>query len=130
MAMEPSILNSVKKVLGLDADYDAFDQDVIMHINSAFFTLQQLGVGPAEGFAIDDSDDIWTDFVGAGVTMTAMNAVKSYIYLRVRLLFDPPGTPHHIKAAQEQITELEHRLLTERELTQWIAPQSSSPYLP
>lgn len=130
MAMEPSILNSVKKVLGLDAGYEAFDQDVLMHINSSFFTLQQLGVGPAEGFVVDDANAIWVDFVGAGVTATALNAVKTYIYLKVRLLFDPPGTPHHIKAIQDQITELEHRLLTERELTWWTAPQSSSPYLP
>lgn len=127
MAVEQSILLSTKKVLGLDVDYDAFDLDVITHVNTAFFTLYQLGLGPADGFMIEDDTEVWDDFTGGAITL---NAIKSYIYLRVRVLFDPPETPHHINAAKEQISELEHRLLTERELTKWTAPQSSSLSLP
>lgn len=130
MAVEPSILDSTKKTLGLAADYDAFDHDVITHINGAFFTLNQLGLGPADGFMIEDETDVWADFAGPELNKSALNAVKSYIWLYTRLMFDPPGTAHHIKALEDQKTELEHRLLTERELTRWIAPQSSSPSLP
>lgn len=129
MAVETSILKSVKKTLGLDESYDAFDHDVITHINSAFFTLHQLGIGPTDGFMIEGDEELWEEFVGMGVKMTTLNAVKTYIYLYVRLLFDPPGTPHHIKAAEDQKTELTHRLLTERELQVW-NPPSSSPSLP
>ena len=129
MAVETSILKSVKKTLGLDENYDAFDHDVITHVNSAFFTLHQLGIGPTEGFMIEGDEEIWDEFTGTGVKMTTLNAVKTYIYLYVRLLFDPPGTPHHIKAAEDQKTELTHRLLTERELQAW-NPPSSLPSLP
>lgn len=129
MAVETSILKSVKKTLGLDENYDAFDHDVITHVNSAFFTLHQLGIGPTEGFMIEGDEEIWDEFTGTGVKMTTLNAVKTYIYLYVRLLFDPPGTPHHIKAAEDQKTELTHRLLTERELQAWYPP-SSLPSLP
>lgn len=129
MAVETSILKSVKKTLGLAESYDAFDEDVIMHINSAFFTLHQLGIGPTDGFMIEGDEETWEQFTGLGVTPPTLNAVKSYIYLFVRLLFDPPGTPHHIKAAEDQKTELTHRLLTERELLVW-NPPSSLPSLP
>lgn len=127
MALEQSILKGTKKNLGMDAGYTAFDHDVITNINSAFFSLNQLGLGPADGFMIEDDTDTWDEFLAPGVIQ---NAVKTYIYLKVRSVFDPPGTPHHITAMKEQIEELEHRLLTERELTQWTAPQSSSLSLP
>lgn len=126
MAFEESILKSTKKVLGLDEAYHAFDLDVMTHINTSFFTLSQLGVGPPGGFMINGEEDMWADFTGGEINL---NAVKTYVYLCVRLVFDPPGTPHHITAIKEQITELEHRLLTERELVQWSAPPSS-PSLP
>jgi hypothetical protein len=129
VAMEQSILKSTKKILGLDENYTAFDLDVLTHINSAFFTLNQLGVGPADGFVIEGDEEQWEAFTGGEVSKVAMHAVKSYVYLYVRLLFDPPGTPHHIKAAEDQKTELAHRLLMERELTRWLPP-SSSPSLP
>lgn len=115
MALEPSILKSTKKILGLDAGYTAFDLDVMTHINTCFFTLNQLGVGPAEGFMVESDDEEWEDFLEVG---PVLNAVKTYIYLRVRSIWDPPGTPHHISAMKDQITELEHRILTERELSQ------------
>lgn len=129
MAVEQSILKGVKKTLGLGEGNDAFDHDVITHTNTAFFTLYQLGIGPEGGFAISDDTEQWDDFAGRGVNLAVLNAIQTYIYLRVRLLFDPPETAHHIQAAKEQKDELESRLLTERELTQWVRP-SSLPSLP
>ena len=113
--MEPSILLSVKKVLGIAAEYLAFDQDIIMHINTALSTLTQLGVGPAAGFTVDDIDDAWTDFIDP--TDHQYNAVKSYVFLRVRMLFDPPQTSYLINAMTDQIQELEWRLNVHREET-------------
>ena len=107
-----SILDSTKKILGLDPEYDVFDVDIISHINSAFFTLNQLGVGPAEGFMILDNTSPWTWFSEGVVNL---NAVKTYVYLRVRLLFDPPQTSFAISAMEKQIQELEWRLNVHRE---------------
>lgn len=130
MAVEQSILKGTKKILGLGESYDAFDHDVITHINSAFFNLYQLGIGPEGGFAISGVEEVWEDFVDSGLNVAAKNALQSYIYLYVRNLFDPPGTPHHIKAVEDQKAELAQRLLTERELIRWTVPQSSLPSLP
>ena len=118
--MEPSILLSVKKVLGIAAEYLAFDEDVIMHINTALSTLTQLGVGPAAGFTVDNVDDDWNDFVDP--TDHQYNAVKSYVFLRVRMLFDPPQTSYLINAMTDQIKELEWRLNVHREETGWVDP--------
>ena len=105
--MADSILLTVKKILGLDPDYTAFDVDVITHINSVFTTLTQLGVGPVGGFFIEDENDVWEDYITPEMNL---NAVKTYVYLRVRLLFDPPTTSYHITSLKEQILELEWRL--------------------
>lgn len=105
--MEDSILISTKKILGLDEAYTVFDLDVITHINSVFTTLTQLAVGPAAGFAIEDETGLWSDFITPEMNL---NAVKTYVYLRVRLLFDPPTTSFLVAAVQEQIKELEWRL--------------------
>lgn len=102
-----SILDSTKKILGLAPEYDAFDLDVTTHINTVFMTLQQLGVGPIEGYAIDDAEQTWDHFL---VPKTTLNAVKTYMYLRVRLLFDPPATSFALSAMQEQVNQLEWRL--------------------
>jgi hypothetical protein len=118
--MEPSILTSVKKVLGIAPEYLVFDQDVIMHINTALSTLTQLGVGPATGFTVDDVDDEWDDFVDPADHQ--YNAVKSYVFLRVRMLFDPPQTSYLINAQTDQIKELEWRLNVHREETGWTDP--------
>ena len=107
-----SILDSTKKILGLDPEYDVFDVDIISHINSAFFTLNQLGVGPAEGFMILDNTSTWALFLDGQINL---NAVKTYVYLRVRLLFDPPQTSFAISAMEKQIQELEWRLNVYRE---------------
>lgn len=114
-----SILSSVKKVLGLEEDYEAFDVDIIMHINSMLSVVNQLGVGPEEGFSIEDKEATWEQFLG---TDPRKNDVKTYIYLRVRLLFDPPSTSHALAAVKEQYKELEWRINVEREGTAWVAP--------
>ena len=129
MALEQSILISTKKKLGLDKAYTDFDQDVIDYINSSFFRLYQLGLGPSVGFQVSGEDEVWDDFNEIDMAVPVLNAIKTYINLKVRLDFDPPGTPHHIQAIKEQITELEHTLLTERDLVTWMPP-SSSPSLP
>lgn len=110
--MTDSILNSTKKLLGLDAAYTVFDVDIIMHINSVFGTLSQLGIGPANGFAISDASTTWTAYLGAD---RRFNSVKTYMFLKVRLLFDPPATSFAITAFKEEIKELEWRLNAQRE---------------
>jgi hypothetical protein len=119
--MEPSILKSTKKILGLADDYTVFDLDIITHINSAFSTLTQLGVGPAAGFAIEDETAEWAAF-GDFVTDTQLNSVKTYVYLKVREIFDPPQTSYLSAAMRKQIEELEYRLTVHREETQWVDP--------
>jgi hypothetical protein len=108
-----SILTSTKKILGLDADYVAFDLDVTTHINAAFSTLNQLGVGPEEGFFIEGATEDWGDFE---VPANELNSAKSYVYLKVRMLFDPPGTSFLIAAMDAQIKEMEWRLNMFREV--------------
>ena len=107
--MTDRILESVKKVLGIAPEYLVFDQDIVMHINSAFSVLHQLGVGPDEPFMIEDETAIWTEFLG---TERGVNSVKSYVYLRVRLLFDPPATSFALGAMEKQIEELGWRIST------------------
>lgn len=103
-----SILTSIKKLLGIAEEYTHFDNDIIMHINSVFTTLTQLGVGPSEGFFIEDDSTYWTDFME---DMTKIQAVKTYIYLKVKLVFDPGSVGSSTLAAYErQINELEWRL--------------------
>jgi hypothetical protein len=114
--VEQSILKSTKKILGLPDDYTVFDLDVITHINTAFSTLTQLGVGPSAGFMIEDATPVWADFIGADLQY---NAVKSYVFLKVKSLFDPPQTSYLIAAQNEQMRELEWRLNVRREGTSW-----------
>lgn len=103
-----SILTSVKKTLGIVEEYECFDADLIMHINSVLSILTQLGVGPSEGFAISDKNDVWTDFFAED---SRLNSVKSYVGLKVRLLFDPPTSSAVTEAINRQISELEWRIL-------------------
>ncbi len=110
--MTDSILESTKKILGVPADYDVFDPDITLHINSVFSTLNQLGIGPADGFMIEDADATWDTFLGGD---KRLNAVKTYVYLRVRMLFDPPNTAYLVTAMEDQIRELEWRLNVMRE---------------
>lgn len=102
-----SILRSVKKMLGVaDAD-NYFDEELILYINSVFTILTQLGVGPAEGFSIQDESAVWTDFVS---DMTIVELTKSYMKLKVRLLFDPPTSSSVMEATNRMISEFEWRL--------------------
>ena len=105
--VEDSILDTTKKVLGIEQPYTIFDTDIIMHINSVFTILTQLGVGPDEGFMIEDNTKTWSNFIGE---VKIINAVKSYMYLRVRHLFDPPATSFAIAANEKQYAEFEWRL--------------------
>lgn len=110
-----SILDTVKKSLGLDPEYDAFDPEIIMHINTVFPTLEQLGIGPIGGYAIEGRDNNWDEYLSGDKRLVN---VKTYISLRVRLLFDPPTSSHAVSAIQEQIKEFEWRInLTHEEST-------------
>lgn len=102
-----SILDSIKKLLGPGSNDSHFDPDIIMHINTVFTDLTQLGVGPEEGFSIEDDTSLWTDFLS---DMSKFESVKSYMYLRVKLLFDPPANSSVITSYKEQIDKLEWRL--------------------
>ncbi len=113
--MENSILISTKKVLGLDAAYDVFDLDVLMHINAAFSILQQLGVGPEIGFMVEDETAVWQDFVLDPGSEISLNLIKTYVQLKARMLFDPPTTSFLIEAMNTQIQEYEWRLNVFRE---------------
>ena len=106
-----SILNSVKKKLGIQEDYTHFDEDIIMDINSVFMILNQLGVGPDEPFTIEDEDAYWDDFINN----TRIEAVKSHMYMRVRLMFDPPTSGFLVDSLKKQIDELEWRMLVQAE---------------
>lgn len=102
-----SILNTVKKMLGLDADYTAFDTDIIVLINGALMTLNQLGVGRRETFSITGATETWDGFLES---RDDMEAVKTYVYLKVRMTFDPPGNSFVLDAMSKQCEEIEWRL--------------------
>ena len=102
-----SILTSIKKLLGIAEDYTQFDDDIITHINTVFLNLTQLGVGPEEGFSIEDDVASWDDFIEDNVQL---QAVKSYMYLKVKLLFDPPLSTSVVESMNRMIAELEWRL--------------------
>lgn len=102
-----SILLSIKKMLGPAGTYDAFDPDIIMHINSAFMVLHQLGVGPSEGFFIEDDSSIWSDYLADPMKL---HGVKTYMYAKVKLVFDPPSSSAHMQALKDTVNEFEWRL--------------------
>lgn len=102
-----SILTSIKKLLGIAEDDTNFDADVIMHINTVFMTLKQLGVGPSSGFYIEDATAVWADFLD---DPTEYQAVKTYIYAKVKLVFDPPQNGSHIECLRQAAAEYEWRL--------------------
>lgn len=112
---ELSILNGVKRILGLTEDYDVFDEELIIHINSVFATLNQLGVGPEEGFFIVDDASKWDLFLAGETNPAKANSVKSYMGMKVRLIFDPPPTSFAQEAMLKQATEIEWRLNVHRE---------------
>ena len=103
-----SILTSIKKMLGITEEYEHFDADLIMHINTVLSILTQLGVGPSEGFAIKDKTATWSDFLSDSKNL---ESVKSYVYMKVKLIFDPPITSSVSEAMNRMISELEWRIL-------------------
>lgn len=110
--MDESILISIKKLLGPGKEYTAFDPDIIMHINTVFVTLNQLGVGPADGFSIQDDITTWKDYID---DEKKFNAVKTYIYLKVKLVFDPPLNASILESMKQSANELEWRLNVQAE---------------
>lgn len=122
--MTDSILTSVKKLVGLDESYTAFDADLIMYINGSLAIMTQLGVGPDTGFMIEDETATWSDFLGDD---PRLNSVKNYVVLKTRLQFDPPQTGFHVTAIEKQIEELEWRINIQREALLWRDPQAPLP---
>ena len=110
---EQSILDSIKKLLGIAKDYTAFDLDIIANINSNFMILHQLGVGPTTDFQIEDATATWNDFLGDETSK--LNSVKMYVALKTRLAFDPPSSGFVTTSIQNQIAELEWRLMIKGE---------------
>lgn len=102
-----SILVSIKKMLGIEECYGHFDADIIMHINSVLSILTQIGVGPPGGFYIQSADEKWTDFLP---DMSKLDMIKSYVYLKVRLLFDPPSSSAAMESYNRMISEFEWRI--------------------
>ena len=102
-----SILTSIKKLLGITEECEDFDTDIIIHINSAFMVLTQIGVGPSDGFTIKDKTSIWSEFMPDG---SNLESVKSYMYLKVKVLFDPPTSSAAMESSSRMISEFEWRL--------------------
>ena len=107
-----SILTSIKLLLGITEDYEAFDQQILAHINSVFMILTQLGVGTPEGFMIASKVDTWNEFIS---DEKKMQLVKSYMYLKVKMLFDPPSSSAVIDSTNRMINEFEWRLNSQAE---------------
>ena len=107
-----SILTSIKKMLGITEEYEHFDADLIMYINSAFMILTQMGVGPSEGFRIEDKTSDWDEFVSLEDNL---ESVKTYVYMKVKLMFDPPTSSAVMESMKNMISELEWRLIVEVE---------------
>lgn len=117
--MAQSILNSVKKMVGVDPSLTVFDLDILTNINSVFSDLEQLGIGPVDGFMIEDDAPTWDDFLGND---NRLNSVKSYMYFRVKLMFDPPQTGYLIDSLNAQVEKMEWRLNVTREGDSWTDP--------
>lgn len=105
--MDDSILTSIKKLLGIAEEYTHFDTDIMIHLNSIFFTLSQIGVGPTRGFSISDKSKVWSEYISEDQNL---ESVKSYMFLKIKLIFDPPTSASVINALNESIKEFEWRL--------------------
>ncbi len=104
-----SILNNVKKLLGIDSEDDSFDIDVMTMINSTIPSLAQMGIGPSNGYIVTSADDKWTDWI----TTNDINlqGVKTYLYLKIKLIFDPPTNSTVVEAFNKNLNELEWRMM-------------------
>lgn len=107
-----SILTSIKKMLGISEEDTNFDQDIIININSVLMCINQLGIGPESGFTISDSTSTWQDLIGERIDL---EAIKTYVYLKVRLLFDPPQSAFVLESIERQIAQIEWRLNVQAE---------------
>lgn len=105
--MNDSILTSVKKMLGIEEDYEHFDPDIIMHINAVLMILNQIGLGPKEGLIINDKTTPWSSLIP---NEQELGCVRTYVYLKVKLIFDPPLSSSGIEAINKYISELEWRI--------------------
>lgn len=112
-----SILTAIKKLLGIEEDYTHFDADIILNINSVLMVLNQLGIGPETGLYITDKDETWSSLLGE---RKDLEAVKTYVYLKVRMMFDPPTNSFLVDATERQLTEFEWRLRAQAEKTEII----------
>lgn len=116
-----SILTCIKKMLGIDEDYTHFDPDITVYINGGLMILSQAGVGPETGFFIIDKEQKWTDFIG---DRKDLEGIKSYIYLKVRLIFDPPTNSYVVDAMERTVKEFEWRLNSQAE---YVPPITTTP---
>lgn len=107
-----SILTSIKKLIGITEEYTQFDVDIMIHINSAFGILCQLGVGPADGFRISGKEDTWDQFLQ---DEKKLELVKTYVYLKVKILFDPPLSSAVMDCVNREISQCEWRLMVTAE---------------
>lgn len=108
--MEQSILTSIKKLLGIPEEYEHFDTDIIMHINGVFMILTQLGVGDPNGFIVSDKTQTWGDFLGNEEDFVKVSAITTYVYMKVKLVFDPPQNSFAIESFNKLISEYEWRI--------------------
>lgn len=127
VTMSSSILTSIKKMLSIEEDYEYFDVDITIFINGALFTLNQLGVGPESGFVVTDKNDTWSSFVG---NVKDLEAIKTFVYLKTRLLFDPPQMGYLVDAINKQCDELVWRINVQVENDRSPAPDPPDPPLP
>jgi hypothetical protein len=121
--VETSILKTVKNSLGLDVNNASFDPEVILYINTVLATLNQIGVGPENGFQIVDAVATWDNLLGSDLRL---NNVQSYVYLQVKLLFDPPQSSFAIEAIERMAKELSTRIYLLREVETWVDPTPPS----
>lgn len=110
---ETSILKSIKKMLGIQLEENAFDNDIIIHINSVLASLVQMGIGPEEGYSIYSESETWSDFLNDD---KRLESVKTYVYLKVRIVFDPPASSTILEAFKQQIAEFEWRNFAVKDL--------------
>lgn len=134
--MEQSILKSTKKLLNVSPDDDSFDLDIITHVNSEFSILTDLGVGPKGGFVIEDETAEWPTYFAEATAdvddpdhKIMLSKVKTCVYLRVKLLFDPPASSYLLDTVTKQLQEHEWRLNVNREATEWTDPDPPDPLL-
>jgi len=116
--LDNSILDSTKDTLGLAADYTPFDAALITHINSAFSDLTDIGIGPSEGFIIEDNTAVWSDFIGDNLRY--VGGVTNFIWLKTRTYFDPPEGRYAIQATDGQLSQMLWRLSVIRENVEWV----------